>query len=118
VCGADLPEFGDAITRTCPGCGKVTRLHKVTMTAVQPTTASLTTRVDRGVNEARIGGVFFMVGASLTVGIAFGFAFGVLVGLLGFLVGAIVTTAILAAVYRVTPVRRAVMETMHRITGQ
>ena len=61
-------------------------------------------------------GVIFA--AALGVGLAVGFAAGPWLGVATCVAGAVVTALLLAAIYRVRPVRQLVMELMHRTTGQ
>jgi hypothetical protein len=55
---------------------------------------------------------------ALCVGLGVGFATSPLLGVLGAVATAIATALLLVAVYRSRGVRHAVMELMHRITGQ
>jgi hypothetical protein len=118
VCGHELPEFGEASERTCPGCGKVTHLHKQTLEAVVRTSASIDSTVDRAVNETRMGGFALIVSIAVGVAVSVAIGSGVWLGLLSFAITVAVIAALLAAIYRVGWVRRFVMEVMHRITGQ
>jgi hypothetical protein len=70
------------------------------------------------VNEARMTGFALIFGTAVAVGLSVGFAFGPLPGVLAGLGAAIGTALLLAAVSRVGVVRHAVMELMHRITGE
>lgn len=61
-------------------------------------------------------GVIFA--AALGVGLAVGVAAGPWLGVGAGVAGAVATAPLVAAIYRVRPVRQLVMELMHRITGQ
>jgi hypothetical protein len=93
-------------------------MHEVELTATVNTTASIETRVDRGVNEARMTGFTVILAAALSVGLAVGFASGPWLGLLAAALAAVATAFLLEAIYRVPAARRVVMGLMHRITGQ
>jgi hypothetical protein len=71
------------------------------------------------VNEARMAGFTLIFATGLAVGLSVGLAWpSVLGGVLSGVGAAALTTLMLALVYRVHFVRHAVMEFMHRLTGQ
>jgi hypothetical protein len=77
-----------------------------------------TLSVDRAANAARVNAIAVMFSAALSVGVSVALASGLWWGI-GSAVATIVTVAALfAAVYRVPPIRRAVTEATHRITGE
>ena len=118
-CGADVPPDEPGAERdACPNCGSLARTHEVNSTATIQVTASTTKAIERGVNEARMASFAVIFATGLSVGLSVGFAAGPLLGVIVGVAGAIGTALLLAAVHRIPRVRHAVMEVMHRITGQ
>jgi hypothetical protein len=85
---------------------------------VAGTSISARGTVERGVNEARMAAFAVIFTTVVGVGMTVGFSTCALYGLLANLLTAVATGLMLAAIYRIGPVRHAVMELMHRITGQ
>jgi hypothetical protein len=118
-CGTELPpDEPGAERRPCPTCGSTARTHEVTATATTKVTASVETSVERGVNETRMAAFSVIFTTVVGVGVAVGFGSGPLLGLAAAALIAVATALLLAVIYRVGPVRRVVMELLHRITGQ
>jgi hypothetical protein len=118
-CGAVVPaDEPDAERLPCPDCGSLARKYEVGIQATLRMEASLSTKVERAVNEARMGAFVLILGLAVTIGLAAGAAWGVWWGLLAGFLAAIGTAVLVAFVYRLRPVRNLVMEVMHRITGK
>jgi hypothetical protein len=114
-CGAEVPPNE---RRPCPKCGSLTRTYEESATATIGMSVSVESSVERGVNEARMAAFAVIFTTVVGVGMTVGFATGALLGVLASVLTAAATALMLAAVYRVRPVRHLVMELMHRITGQ
>ncbi|MGH3006528.1 MAG: hypothetical protein ACRDOS_11655 [Gaiellaceae bacterium] len=78
----------------------------------------MSARVERGITEARMTAFALIFATALSVGLGVGFATSPLLGVLAAVAAAIATALLLAAVYRDGRIQHAVMELMHRITGQ
>ena len=119
VCGVEVPEDEPgAERRPCPNCGSLRRTHEASASLTVGVYMSTDARVDRAVNEARMGAFALIFPTAIGVGLAVGFATCLLYGILAGVAAAVGTALLLAAIYRVAAVRRLAMELMHRITGQ
>ncbi len=118
-CGTELPpDEPGAERQPCPTCGSTARSHEVSATATVKATASAEARVERGVNETRMAAFSVIFTTVVGVGVAVGFGSGPLLGLAAAALTAVATALLLAVIYRAGPVRRVVMELLHRVTGQ
>jgi DNA-directed RNA polymerase subunit RPC12/RpoP len=118
-CGIEVPADEPGSERLpCPNCSSLRRTQELRATVTGKSSVSAKLTVDRGVNEARMAAFAVILATALSVGLAVGFATDVLLGLLTGLTAAAGTALLLATIYRVSAVRRLVMEVMHRITGQ
>jgi hypothetical protein len=115
ACGEPINEPRDTSAEArqpCPRCGSTSRTFDVELTSrAIEVSASLETRVTRGINELRLAVVGILVTIGLTVGIGFDSAWwiGVLAG-----AGSFLLAAGLIAWRRS---RHWLMAFMHRITG-
>lgn len=118
-CGAEVPPDEPGSERQpCLKCGSLARKHEVSLSSTLTLSSSLSAKVERGITEARMAAFALILATALSVGLGVGFATSPLVGVLAAVAAAIVTALLLAAVYRIRRVRHAVMELMHRVTGQ
>jgi cellobiose-specific phosphotransferase system component IIC len=87
--------------------------------AVAGTSVSGPAQVERGVNEARMGAFALIFAVAVTAGLTVGYGEASLVlGVIAFLLFMILVAAVVALIYRVRPVRHAVMGLMHWLTGE
>jgi len=82
-------------------------------------TSRLSAQLERGVNEARMAAFALIVGVAVSVGLSVGYGEESLVlGAIATFGALLLMGAVVALVYRARPVKSAVMEVMHRITGR
>jgi hypothetical protein len=118
-CGAENPPDEPGRERQpCASCGSLERVHELTGTVAGRATVSGSVSVERGVNEARMTAFTLIFATAVGVGLSVGLATCLLFGVAAGVAAAVATAALLAVVYRSARVRHAVMELMHRITGQ
>jgi len=119
-CGLEVPPREPGGERQpCPQCGALEHIVEVGATVSAKASVSASASVERGVNEARMGGFVLIFATGLGTGLSVGLSTSsVLFGIVAGLGAAGLTTLLLALIYRVRFVRHAVMDFMHRITGQ
>src|SRR6266540_2200653 len=107
------PAAKDSLVRSAARSSTSSRSAR-TVSAKASVSASAS--VERGVNEARMGGFVLIFATGLGTGLSVGLSTSsVLFGIVAGLGAAGLTTLLLALIYRVRFVRHAVMDFMHRI---